>query len=208
MPGMSTPPEAERATAVVPAVTAPPRRRRVASAVVAALLGLAGPAALGQTAAPCPADTSPRAPDTQLVVQGGQPPHQAFGAAALAAMPAATLTQRLSVSSTSGAASERSISYGGVLLRDLLQRAGIGGPDDRGARFATFETVATDGYRAYFSWGELFNTALGEQVIVITTQDGRPLDAAAGPLALRSLADLRPGPRHVRNLCGVIVRRP
>ena len=69
------------------------------------------------------------------------------------------------------------------------------------------EAVASDGYRALFSWGELFNTAVGDQVLVITQQDGRPLDAIAGPVALRSLADLRPGPRHVRNLCGVVVRR-
>jgi hypothetical protein len=28
----------------------------------------------------------------------------------------------------------------------------------------------------------------------------------AGPLALRALADLRPGPRHVRNLCALVLR--
>jgi hypothetical protein len=53
----------------------------------------------------------------------------------------------------------------------------------------------------------LFNTAVGDQVLVATSTDGRPLDAFAGPLALRSLADSRPGPRHVRNLCALIVRR-
>jgi hypothetical protein len=68
--------------------------------------------------------------------------------------------------------------------------------------------VASDGCRAFFSWGVLFNTAVGDQVLVITAQDGKPLDTAAGPVALRSLADLRPGPRHVRNLCAVLVRRP
>jgi hypothetical protein len=57
-----------------------------------------------------------------------------------------------------------------------------------------------------FSWGELFNAAVGDQVLVIRSQDGTPLDALAGPLALRALADLRPGPRHVRNLCALRVR--
>ena len=42
---------------------------------------------------------------------------------------------------------------------------------------------------------------------VIVAQDGRPLDAFAGPLALRALGDIRPGPRHVRNLCALLVRR-
>src|ERR1700674_1448555 len=30
---------------------------------------------------------------------------------------------------------------------------------------------------------------------------------AVGPLAVRSPADIRPGPRHLRNLCALIVRR-
>lgn len=89
----------------------------------------------------------------------------------------------------------------------MLLRAGWGGPSDRSARWATVELVATDGYRALFSWGELFNTAVGDQVLVITRQDGRALDGIAGPVAARSLADLRPGARHVRNLCAVVVRR-
>ena len=52
----------------------------------------------------------------------------------------------------------------------------------------------------------MFNSPLGDQAVVISAQDGKPLDAVAGPLALRSLADLRPGPRHVRNLCALVVR--
>ena len=98
--------------------------------------------------------------------------------------------------------------YGGGLLRGALRRGGFVGPRGRAARGAIVVAVADDGYRAFFSWGELFNSPLGEQVLVIASQDDKPLDAAAGPLALRSLADLRPGPRHVRNLCALLVQRP
>jgi hypothetical protein len=76
----------------------------------------------------------------------------------------------------------------------------------RAQRWLTFEAVATDGYRAMFSWGELFNTDAAEHVLVIRARDGKPLDAAEGPLALRALADTRPGPRHVRNLCAIVAR--
>ncbi len=38
----------------------------------------------------------------------------------------------------------------------------------------------------------------------VLSQDGRPLEAAEGPLALRALSDVRPGPRHVRNLCALL----
>ena len=155
----------------------------------------------------CPTDATPRATGTLLTVQGAGPMTQALTATDLMALPAMSLTQRQSVSSGQGAGTERSVTFSGHLLRDVLLNAGLGGPTDRGARAAIIELVATDGYRAMFSWGELFNTAVGDQVLVITQQDGRPLDAIAGPVALRSLADLRPGPRHVRNLCGVVVRR-
>lgn len=142
-----------------------------------------------------------------LTVQGAGPTTQALTVTDLAALPATSLTQRQSVSSGQSAGTERSVTYSGHLLRDVLLNAGLGGPTDRGSRVAIIELVATDGYRAMFSWGELFNTTVGDQVLVITAQDGRPLDSVAGPVALRSLADLRPGPRHVRNLCAVVVRR-
>jgi hypothetical protein len=155
----------------------------------------------------CPTDAAPRTASTLLTVQGAGLAPQVLTATDLAALPAVSLTLRQSVSSGPGADTERSVTYSGHLLRDLLLNAGLGGPADRAARVTTVELVATDGYRAVFSWGELFNTAIGDRVLVITAQDGRPLDSVAGPTALRSLADLRSGPRHVRNLCAVIVRR-
>jgi len=155
----------------------------------------------------CPTDTDPRASGVLLTVQVAGAGPLALDAAELARLPVTRLTQRQVVTSGTSAASERNTVYSGVLLRDVLARAGFGAATDRGARTGIVEAVATDGYRAVFSWGELFNSSLGEQALVIVSQDGRPLDAFAGPLALRSLADVRPGPRHVRNLCALLVRR-
>jgi len=162
--------------------------------------------ALPLAAIACPTDIEPRAPGVLLTVQGATGGPLAWNAVDLAKLPMTSLTQRQLVTSSASAASERSIVYAGVLLRDVLARAGFGAATDRAARVGIVEAVATDGYRATFSWGELFNSSLGEQTLVIVAQDGRPLDAAAGPLALRALADIRPGPRHVRNLCALLVR--
>jgi hypothetical protein len=107
---------------------------------------------------------------------------------------------------SSAAASEQSVAYAGVLLRDVIASAPAYERQGRAQRWLTFEAVATDGYRAMFSWGELFNTDAAEHVLVIRARDGKPLDAAEGPLALRALADTRPGPRHVRNLCAIVAR--
>jgi Oxidoreductase molybdopterin binding domain len=126
----------------------------------------------------------------------------------LAALPQTERVQRRTVAAIDGAsqpALEQSVRYSGVLLRDVLARL-VPADNHRAARTLVFEAVATDGYRAVFTWGEIFNSAAGEQVLVISAQDGRALGNEQGPLALRALADLRPGPRHVRNLCGVTVR--
>lgn len=175
------------------------------------LLGVCLAVAASRTWAACPGDPTPRAPGTLLVVQGVAAAAWSLDAAALAALPQTTLTQRQTVSagsaSGSAGASERTWVLSGVLLRDVLLKAGFGGPNDRGARTGVIEALASDGYRGVFSWGEIFNASLGDQVLVIAAQDGRALDDAAGPLALRSLADIRPGPRHVRNLCGLRVLR-
>ena len=49
-----------------------------------------------------------------------------------------------------------------------------------------------------FSWGELFNARLGGSALVVISADGRPLPASEGPYALRSLSDIKSGPRHVK----------
>ena len=92
-------------------------------------------------------------------------------------------------------------------MREALLRAGFGSPSDPGTHFAMIKAVATNGHRAVFGWGELFNTAVGEQVMVLESQDGQQLDPLAGPLSLRLFADLRPGARHVSSLCALVVRQ-
>jgi hypothetical protein len=161
---------------------------------------------LSQTLHACPADTVPRAAGTLLTVMLPGAPAVAFSESDLRAAGTTRLTQRRTVSAASGIGVEQSTVYDGVLLRDVLARAGLAAATDRSLRTGLVEAIATDGYRAIFSWGELYNAAIGDQVLVIRSQDGTTLDAVAGPLALRSLADLRPGPRHVRNLCAVRVR--
>ena len=97
-------------------------------------------------------------------------------------MPSTRLTQRHTVSSSAPTttdasnASDQSTVYSGVLLRDVVARAGFGAPTDRGARVGVVEAVATDGYRAVFSWGELFNSPAGEHVLIVRTLNGRTLD--------------------------------
>ena len=152
----------------------------------------------------CPSDPSPREAGVLLSAQVSDAVPLALKRADLESLPPQSVSSKRVVE-RNGARDEQTLVYSGWLLRDVLARAGFG-DGQRGARTWVVEAVATDGYRAVFSWGELYNSALGDQVYVIGSQDGKPLDAVAGPLSLRSLADLRPGARHVRNLCALQVR--
>lgn len=154
-----------------------------------------------------PAQPCPSPADRAAVLAVIAPDKAVIGldAATLQSLPQQQRSVRRSIAGAASAV-EETARYEGVLLRDLLDRTLPGVLASRSARHLVIEAVATDGYIAVFSWGELFNSALGEQVLVVRGQDGRPLDVRAGPLALRSLADQRPGPRHVRNLCAVSVR--
>jgi DMSO/TMAO reductase YedYZ molybdopterin-dependent catalytic subunit len=95
----------------------------------------------------------------------------------------------------------------GVRLRDLLDDAKIVSRDHNTVKKLVVIASATDGYKVVFSWSELFNSPLGEQVLVLFERDGKPLDAEEGPLALISGKDLRTGPRHVKWLQAVEVRQ-
>ena len=95
----------------------------------------------------------------------------------------------------------------GVLLRRLIERA----EPDFGERtdFKRTAVVAegADGYRALFSWGELFHTPVGGGVYLAFDCARAPLDANTAPFALLSLHDTHTGPRFVRRLVSVDLRR-
>jgi hypothetical protein len=97
-----------------------------------------------------------------------------------------------------GEARETTVRYGGVLLADLLEHAGIGKLEPRAQRRSAIFAIASDNYQAAFSWGEVFNSEAGARILVIDERDGKPLDAVEGPLSLAVFSDQRFGPRHVK----------
>jgi DMSO/TMAO reductase YedYZ molybdopterin-dependent catalytic subunit len=97
--------------------------------------------------------------------------------------------------------------YAGVKLTDVLEEADIRRDAHRALRRTYVVAIASDGFQAVFSWGELFNTAVGGGVLVAFARDGALLRDGEGRIALVSLADERPGQRHVKWLSRIEVRR-
>ena len=95
----------------------------------------------------------------------------------------------------------------GVLLRELLKKAGVVAPNHNDTKKIIIIASATDGYKVVFSWSEIFNSSAGNAVIVYTEKDGKPLADDEGRIALMSGADTNPGSRHVKWLNAIEVRK-
>ena len=95
----------------------------------------------------------------------------------------------------------------GVLLRDLLDETRVILDDHEDPNLTYIVATGKDGYRALFSWHELWNGPVGDGVMVVLEKDGKPLGADEGKLCLVSSKDERPGPRRIRYLASVDVRR-
>ncbi|WP_051481956.1 molybdopterin-dependent oxidoreductase [Paraburkholderia nodosa] len=96
--------------------------------------------------------------------------------------------------------------YRGVRLTDLLAHAELRNDVDGDFKRMIFLAVGHDGYFVTFSWHELFNTPVGEQVIVAYDCGDKALDAQHGAPVLFSGADLVPAPRHVKRLARIEAR--
>ena len=94
-----------------------------------------------------------------------------------------------------------------MLLRDVLAAAKPVEKERHDLRRSIVVATATDGYQAVFSWAELFLSPIGDGAMVIFERDGAPLSSNEGPLAIVSLKDTQPGPRHVKWVERIEVRR-
>ena len=113
----------------------------------------------------------------------------------------------LAVTRHNGDKAETITSYKGVRLRDILDKAVLDAPGHNDVKKLAIIAKATDGYAVVFSWGELYNAPAGEGVIVYYEKNGKALDDNDGEIALISAKDIRTGPRHVKWLNGIEVRK-
>jgi DMSO/TMAO reductase YedYZ molybdopterin-dependent catalytic subunit len=95
----------------------------------------------------------------------------------------------------------RDIEYEGVLVGELLERAGAPvGRDLSGKAVATYvRASAKDGYQVVFSLAELDPGFTANDIIVADTIDGKPLFDYQGPLRIVAPHDKR-GARSIRML--------
>lgn len=93
----------------------------------------------------------------------------------------------------------------GVLLTDILDKAEIAQNNHKDRNFMIVAR-ASDDYKASFSWAELYNTPIGQEVYVLFEENGKPL-TETGEMILVSMKDIKTGPRYVRWLKSIEVSK-
>ncbi len=124
-------------------------------------------------------------------------------AADLKAMPRKTLR-------VNNAHSGKTEVYEGVLVEDLLKKAGVPqGEALRGPAMATYALVeAADNYRVLFSLADFNSSFMDSEIILADTMDGAPIPGALGPFRLVAPHEKRPA-RWVEMVKSItIVRAP
>jgi len=95
----------------------------------------------------------------------------------------------------------------GILLRDILNKAVIDQSSPKLLSEYYIVCSASDGYKVIFSWNEIFNTAIGEHVLIATEADGLKGESMADKMLLLSAMDNNTGRRFVKGLNKVVIER-
>src|SRR5215469_9906948 len=147
---------------------------------LATLALLLSPAAARVNARHCASTASQQPSSPHLAVSGGVTKPLDLSADDLKHLPRTTLK-------TVNPHSQKSETYEGVSLHELLHRAGVPeGENLRGPAMTTYVVAeASDGYRVVFSVAELDPGIADSEVLVADTLDGAPLDPRHGPFEAR-----------------------
>ncbi len=115
--------------------------------------------------------------------------------------------KELAITRQHGGVADKLENLKGVRLSDLLDKAVIISRDHNDVKKTIIIATATDDYKVVYSWSEIFNTPVGEGVLVFFEKDGKALPDDEGRIAMLSTKDLRTGPRHVKWLKSIEVKR-
>ncbi|WP_309641564.1 molybdopterin-binding protein [Flavobacterium sp.] len=95
----------------------------------------------------------------------------------------------------------------GILLKTVLAKIEFSYEKPKELNEFYFVFIASDGYKVVFSWNEIYNTAIGDNLFIITEHEGKKLKDMEQRIVLSSTADLKNGRRYVKALERIEVKR-
>lgn len=95
----------------------------------------------------------------------------------------------------------------GILLKDVLAKVELNESSPKLLSEFYFVCTGSDGYKVVYSWNEIFNTATGNNIYIITEKDGQRGEAVPDRIAIICVTDDATGRRFVKGLAKIIVKR-
>jgi DMSO/TMAO reductase YedYZ molybdopterin-dependent catalytic subunit len=95
----------------------------------------------------------------------------------------------------------------GARLKEVLEKASIVFDERRDFNKTLIIARASDGFQAMWTWHELFNSAAADNIIIVYERDGKLLASREGNFMMLNTNDTRTGPRHIRWLKEIEVRK-
>lgn len=95
----------------------------------------------------------------------------------------------------------------GVLLKDILSKVEF--KTDSPKLLSEFYVVciADDGYKAVFSWNEIFNSGNGDLALIVTELNGSDASKLKENIMLVTPTDKATGRRYVKNLSKIVIQQ-
>jgi len=113
----------------------------------------------------------------------------------------------LSVTDHTGAVRHTLTYLKGILLKDILSKAVLDAENPKVLSEFYFVLEAPDNYKIVYSWNEIFNTETGNNIYVLTEEDGKNYKQTEERIAIVTMTDIRTGRRHMRNISRIKVER-
>ncbi len=93
----------------------------------------------------------------------------------------------------------------GVLLKDILSHSELAADSPKLFSRFYFTCIGLDGYKVVYSWNEIFNTEVGDQVYILMEKNGVKVDKMPESIQMASMLDFKTGRRFLHNLDKIIV---
>jgi DMSO/TMAO reductase YedYZ molybdopterin-dependent catalytic subunit len=110
------------------------------------------------------------------------------------------------VTCESGEVKKKIDGFEGVLLKDIVEAAGVTMASKKEQGKYIVVVTATDGYTATFAYDEIMYGPAGDAAYLLVSEGGKPIDRD-GPFVVLCTSDKASGPRHVKWVRDIEIRK-
>lgn len=93
------------------------------------------------------------------------------------------------------------------LLKDILSKIEFKTENPKTLSEFYFTFIASDNYKVVYSWNEIFNTATGDNIYLITEKEGKKLSEMSERILVITTTDFKTGRRNIKGLNKIVIGR-